>query len=149
MEIMGIFFPKMWGHFLWSICSIFWVIIEVVFQANALGICSVSHLVLLLYHGLCLEIKIQSSGKDDYNLCFLGIKSLLPTPTNLPSRFLDGEFSAKILAMTFSFVIFNIVLNDEFSSMGFLVGWVLWHINFCNAKSIFIQIKSSISNNSV
>ena len=33
-----------------------------------------------------------------------------------------------------------------------LVGWVLWHINFSrlfNAKSIFIQIISSISNNSV
>ena len=35
---------------------------------------------------------------------------------------------------------------------GWLVGWVLWHINLCrlfNAKSIFIQIISSISNNSV
>ena len=33
-----------------------------------------------------------------------------------------------------------------------LVGWVLWHINLCrlfNAKSTFIQIISSISNNSV
>ena len=33
-----------------------------------------------------------------------------------------------------------------------LVGWVLWHINLCrvfNAKSIFIQIISSILNNSV
>ena len=33
-----------------------------------------------------------------------------------------------------------------------LVVWVLWHINLCrlfNAKSIFIQIISSISNNSV
>ena len=33
-----------------------------------------------------------------------------------------------------------------------LVGWVLWHINLCrlfNAKSIFIQIFSSISNYSV
>ena len=32
------------------------------------------------------------------------------------------------------------------------VGWVLWHNNFCrlfNAKSIFIQIIGSISNNSV
>ena len=32
------------------------------------------------------------------------------------------------------------------------VGWVLWHINLCrlfNAKSIFMQIVSSISNNSV
>ena len=35
---------------------------------------------------------------------------------------------------------------------GWLVGWVLWHINFSrlsNAKSIFMQIISSISNNSV
>ena len=33
-----------------------------------------------------------------------------------------------------------------------LVVWVLWHINLCrlfNAKSIFIKINSSISNNSV
>ena len=33
-----------------------------------------------------------------------------------------------------------------------LFGWVLWHINPCrlfNAKSIFIQINSSLSNNSV
>ena len=33
-----------------------------------------------------------------------------------------------------------------------LVVWVLWHINLCrlfNAKSIFIQIISSISNNLV
>ena len=33
-----------------------------------------------------------------------------------------------------------------------LVGWVLWHINLCrlfNAKSIFMQIISSILNNSV
>ena len=36
--------------------------------------------------------------------------------------------------------------------VGRLVGWVLWHINLCrlfNAKSIFTQIVSSISNNSV
>ena len=36
--------------------------------------------------------------------------------------------------------------------IGWLVVWVLWHINFCrlfNAKSIFIQIIISISNNSV
>ena len=35
---------------------------------------------------------------------------------------------------------------------GWLVVWVLWHINLCrlfNAKSIFMQIVSSISNNSV
>ena len=35
---------------------------------------------------------------------------------------------------------------------GWLVEWVLWHINHCklfNAKSIFKQIISSISNNSV
>ena len=36
---------------------------------------------------------------------------------------------------------------------GWLVGWlILWHINLCrlfNAKSIFIQISNSISNNSV
>ena len=33
-----------------------------------------------------------------------------------------------------------------------MVGWVLWHINLCrlfNAKSIFLQIIWSISNNSV
>ena len=33
-----------------------------------------------------------------------------------------------------------------------LFGWDLWHINLCrlfNAKSIFIQMNSSISNNSV
>ena len=33
-----------------------------------------------------------------------------------------------------------------------VVGWVLWHINLCrlfDAKSIFIQIISFISNNSV
>ena len=33
-----------------------------------------------------------------------------------------------------------------------LVGWVLWHINFCrlfNTKSIFMQLVSSISSNSV
>ena len=36
--------------------------------------------------------------------------------------------------------------------VGWLVCWVLWHINLCrlfNAKSTFIQIISSISNNSV
>ena len=36
--------------------------------------------------------------------------------------------------------------------VGWLVGWILWHINLCrlfNAKSIFMQIVSSISNNSV
>ena len=35
---------------------------------------------------------------------------------------------------------------------GWLVVWVLWHINLCrlfNAKSIFMQIVCSISNNSV
>ena len=35
---------------------------------------------------------------------------------------------------------------------GWLVGWILWHINVCRlfkVKSIFIQILSSISNNSV
>ena len=36
--------------------------------------------------------------------------------------------------------------------VGWLVVWVLWHINLCrlsNAKSIFIQIISSVSNNSI
>ena len=36
--------------------------------------------------------------------------------------------------------------------VGWLVGWILWHINFCrlsNTKSIFIQIICYISNNSV
>ena len=36
--------------------------------------------------------------------------------------------------------------------VGRLVGWILWHINLYslfNAKSIFIQVISSISNNSV
>ena len=37
-------------------------------------------------------------------------------------------------------------------SVGWLVDWVLWHINLCslfNAKYTFMQIISSISNNSV
>ena len=36
------------------------------------------------------------------------------------------------------------------NDVGWLVGWVLWHINHCrlfNAKSIFIHINSSIPNN--
>ena len=36
--------------------------------------------------------------------------------------------------------------------IGWLVVWILWHINLCrlfNVKSIFIQIISSISNNSI
>ena len=40
----------------------------------------------------------------------------------------------------------------RFGIKGLLVGSVLWHINFCrlfNAKSIFMQIISYISNNSV
>ena len=40
----------------------------------------------------------------------------------------------------------------NFWLVGLLISWVLWHINLCrlfNAKSIFIQITSSISNNSV
>ena len=39
-----------------------------------------------------------------------------------------------------------------FSQFELMVGWVLWHINLCrsfNAKSIFMQIVSSFSNNSV
>ena len=35
---------------------------------------------------------------------------------------------------------------------GWLVVWVLWHINLCrlyNTKSIFMQIVSFVSNNSV
>ena len=42
--------------------------------------------------------------------------------------------------------------RERESERGSLVVWVLWHINFCNlfnAKSIFIHISSSISNNSV
>ena len=43
-------------------------------------------------------------------------------------------------------------LFNGISTFGWLVGSFLWHINLCrlfNAKSIFIQIVSSISNNSV
>ena len=35
--------------------------------------------------------------------------------------------------------------------VGWLVGWFLWHINLCSlfyTKSIFMQIVSSMSNNS-
>ena len=43
-------------------------------------------------------------------------------------------------------------INFYFQGINRLVGWVLCHINLCklfNAKSIFIQIISSISNNLV
>ena len=36
--------------------------------------------------------------------------------------------------------------------VGWLVGWISWHVNLCklfNAKSVFTQIISSISNNPV
>ncbi len=42
--------------------------------------------------------------------------------------------------------------DDEVIFASWLVGWILWHINLCrlfNAKSIFIQIVSCISNNLV
>ena len=51
---------------------------------------------------------------------------------------------------------FNIINKITwFVLVGWLVGWLvgfLWHINLCrllNAKSIFIQIISSVTNNSV
>ena len=48
----------------------------------------------------------------------------------------------------------SFLLNGHLAHYSWLVGWLvfLWHINFCrlfNAKCIFIQIISSISNNSV
>ena len=42
-------------------------------------------------------------------------------------------------------------LDNEYQ-IGWLVGWVLWHMNLCrlfNAKYIFIKIISSVLNNSV
>ena len=42
--------------------------------------------------------------------------------------------------------------NQTECMVGQLVGWVLWHINLCrlfNANSIFIQIVSSVSKNSI
>ena len=47
---------------------------------------------------------------------------------------------------------FQICKSSKEDSYLWMVGWVLWRINLCrlfNAKSIFIQIVSSISNNSV
>ena len=43
-----------------------------------------------------------------------------------------------------------VLLISNYTTVGWLVGWFLWHINLCrlfNAKSIFMQV--SISNNSV
>ena len=44
-------------------------------------------------------------------------------------------------------------MHESAWKIGWLAGWLdLWHINLCrlfNAKSIFMQIISSISNNSV
>ena len=42
--------------------------------------------------------------------------------------------------------------ESEIRLVGWFIGWVLWYINLCrlfNAKSVFMQIVSSISNNSV
>ena len=51
----------------------------------------------------------------------------------------------------FARVVSSIIASSSLSGI-LLVGWVLWHINLCrlfNVKYIFIQIVSSISNNSV
>ena len=66
-----------------------------------------------------------------------------------------SHFVSFLLFMSFDrninliLIIVSLIMTKN---MGWLVNWVLWHINLCrsfNAKIIFIQIISSISNNSV
>ena len=55
-----------------------------------------------------------------------------------------------LLPLLGDYSVTSIILSKEID--GWLVVWVLWNINLCrlfNAKSIFMQIISSISNNSV
>ena len=57
-----------------------------------------------------------------------------------------------IFIQSISLKTYQYISSWFFSEMDYLVGWVLWHINLSrlfNAKSIFIQIIYSISNNSV
>ena len=68
------------------------------------------------------------------------------------SRFFSCYYYAQFLNTSDGFNIIFLWRKDEFTSLGWLIGSVLWHISLCrlfNAKSILKQIISSISNNSV
>ena len=71
-----------------------------------------------------------------------------------PDRKIDGWFIGWLVGFTPEQSSVRL-FNTEYSafSVGWLVGWLgLWHINLSrlfNAKSIFMQIISSISNNSI
>ena len=79
----------------------------------------------------------------------VGVKTFLAIePKTKGNRKLIAETLPKSL-MGFCRTPINISNIDQFVC---LFVWVLWHINFCrlfDAKLIFIQINSSISNNSV
>ena len=60
------------------------------------------------------------------------------------------EFVAAKFKQNLTFV--QLFMKFALTLYSLLVGWVLWHINYCrlfNAASILIHINSSISNNSV
>ena len=79
---------------------------------------------------------------------------------NVQQRPIHLIYSKSVFIYLFIYLRFgvtHVILKEELSLYSnsqsyWLVVWVLWHINLCklfNAKSIFIQIISSISNNLV
>ena len=67
--------------------------------------------------------------------------------------FIKSDLDSYLLSYMYTYIYIYIYMGRNIKiSMICKVGWFLWHINLCrlfNAKSIFIQIISSISNNSV
>ena len=79
------------------------------------------------------------------------IKSNQPTTTNVTYK-CAGDVQ-KVMYKHLLIQNLYYITNKAFWLVGWLVGWLgLWHVNLCrlfNAKSIFMKIVSSVSNNSV
>ena len=97
-----------------------------------------------LWFGVVVLVWVPSLCKNDllkYNLYSIGPNA--KKKKKAPPQFLRNNYTK------------NVYMNIQWTLhwlVGLLVVWVLWHVNFCwlfNAKSIFIQIISSVSNNSV
>ena len=96
---------------------------------------------------------------SDISGAVIWIASILPqisSSINLLCRFLEVVPRTSILfsisAIFLFFKFFRSLAKSWYELSFSLFVWVLWHINYCrlfNTKSIFIQISSSISNNSV
>ena len=110
------------------------------------ALCMVISFLVLWF--ICLSSSLVHLRKGPENLTRGTAQVFIPSIRFLLESFVSSSFLVLLIIIINIIIVIIIIILQLVN----LFVWVLWHINLCwlfNDKSIFIQINSSISNNSV